>query len=457
MFRRCSSRLYRGSQTLSVYGLSIGIGLSVFFVLAFSVCANEYELQYKVSDLRKEGMYTSGQFLRPSIRSEEKLSAEPKYRSKTPVYAVVTLGSDADSKYTIVIDESKGTGRGYDVLYADSNNNENLTDDRKIAGRIRQQGKNFTVGNYGPVEVMINYGDRMVPYYFSVEYNLYGAQKIQLSGRDRKYIGNMNLRLEPSGYYTGVVSFGESERRIAVVDFNCNGIFNEYFMPRSDIRGPEERLYAIGDQILIDLNGDGRFERGHTGNKELYPYAKYLQVDGNWYSLDIPAHGNNVKVQTPSLKFGTIKIPSKPGSCSLQLVSSNGIMKFEETGKEFQVPTDVYRLYAHTTQVKDSSVNWRYEANGTASGKQFQVSESDVLELSFSAPLLVNVSYYNRSGGRSGRLKAGNTIELSLTLSGQGGEIYTNVQKGHDRPPAPTFVVVDESGKNVAEGTFEYG
>lgn len=293
MFRRCSSRLYRGSQTLSAYGLSIGIGLFVFFVLAFSVCANEYELQYKVSDLRKEGMYTSGQFLRPSVRPEEKLSAEPKYRSKTPVYAVVTFGSDVDSKYTIVLDESKGTGRGY--------------------------------------------------------------------------------------------------------------------------------------------------------------------VDGNWYSLDIPAHGNNVEVQTPSLKFGIIKIPNKPGSCSLQLVSSNGILKFEETGKEFQVPADVYKLYAHTTQVKDSSVNWRYEANGTSSGKQFQVSEGDVLELSFGAPLLVNVSYYNRSGGRSGSPKVGNTIELSLTLSGQGGEVYTNVQKGHDRPPAPTFVVVDESGKNVAKGTFEYG
>jgi hypothetical protein len=397
-------------------------------------------------------MYTTGQFLRPSVRPEEKLSTEPKYLSKTPVYVVAAFGNDMDNKYTIVLDESKGTGRGYDVLYVDSNNNENLTDDRKIVGNIRQQGRDFTVGNFGPVEVMVDYGDKTAPYHFSLEYNLYGQQSIQLNGRDGRYIENMNVRLESSGYYTGAVQFGESQRQIAVIDFNGNGLFNEYFKPQSDIRNPEERLYAIGDQIMIDANGDGRF----TGNKELYPYARYLKVDGNWYSLDIPAHGGKVEVQTPNLKFGTIKIPTQLGSCSFQLASANGILNFEGTGQEFQVPMDTYQLYAHTTQVKDSSENWRYDASGTTSGEQFQIAEGDVFNLRFGAPILVNVSY-SRRDGQSGEPKAGDTIELSLTLSGQGGEAYTNIQRGQDRPPAPTFEVVDESGKNVAKGAFEYG
>jgi hypothetical protein len=117
---------------------------------------------------------------------------------------------------------------------------------------------------------------------------------------------------------------------------------------------------------------------------------------------------------------------------------------------------DTYQLYAHTTQVKDSSENWRYDASGTTSGEQFQIAEGDVFNLRFGAPILVNVSY-SRRDGQSGEPKAGDTIELSLTLSGQGGEAYTNIQRGQDRPPAPTFEVVDESGKNVAKGAFEYG
>lgn len=101
-------------------------------------------------------------------------------------------------------------------------------------------------------------------------------------------------------------------------------------------------------------------------------------------------------------------------------------------------------------------MDWRYDAIGTASGKQFQIAEGDIFDLRFGAPLLVNVSYYGR-GGQLSKPKVSDTIELSLTLSGQGGEVYTNIQRGQDRPPAPTFKVVDESGKDVAKGTFEYG
>jgi len=434
----------------------MGIGLSILFILVLSVCADEYELQYKVFDLRKDVVYTQGQSLRASTQPEEKLSGEPKYRSKKPIYLVATFGSNADSKYTIVLDESKGTGRGYDVLYIDSNNNENLTDDRKIAGRVRQQGRNYTSGNFGPIEVMIDYGDRTVPYYFSAEYYFYDNQRMRLGGRDGKYINNMNVRLQTSGYYTSVVNLGDSQNRIAVIDYNGNGIFNEYFKPRSDIRGPEQRMSAIGDQILIDPNGNGRFERGNTGNKELYPYAKYVRINGTWYSLDIAAHGSSIDVQMPDLKFGTIKIPNKIGSCSFQLSTPNGILKFEETGMETKVPIGNYQLYSHITRLNDSSVDWRYEATGTTSGKQFQVSEGNVIELTFGDPIRVNVNYYNRSG-RSSKPRAGDTIELSLSLSGQGGEVYTNVQKGRGRPPAPTFVVINEAGKNVAKGAFEYG
>jgi len=68
----------------------------------------------------------------------------------------------------------------------------------------------------------------------------------------------------------------------------------------------------------------------------------------------------------------------------------------------------------------------------------------------------VNVDYSIR-GERQRQPKVGDTVDLSLTLSGQDGEIYTNVMKGNDRPPAPTFKIVDESGKTVASGAFEYG
>jgi len=365
-----------------------------------------------------------------------------------PLYVVATFGNEADNRYTIVLDESKGTGRGYDVLYIDRNNNEDLTDDPAIAGRVIQRNRDATRGNFGAIEVMVNYDDRTMSYYFSVEYYRYGDVGIRQGAR---MVRNMHLSLQASGYYVGVASFDGAERRIAVVDFNCNGLFNEYFKPQADRTGPEGRFYADDDKVVIDVDDDGRFE-----SNELYPYARYIQVDGKWHYLDIAEYGSRVEIQTPQMKLGTIKVPSQLGSGSLQLISENGVMKLPGTGQDFQVPAGAYQLYAHTAQVNHSSGKWRYDTAGTASGEKSLVTKDSVSSLRFGPPILANVSYYGQ-GRRQGKPKAGDTIQLSVTLSGQGGEVYANIQRNGTNPPAPTFKVVDESEKIVAKGDFEYG
>jgi hypothetical protein len=258
--------------------------------------------------------------------------------------------------------------------------------------------------------------------------------------------------LYTGGYYTGNVSFGGSERRLALLDFNGNGLFNEYFEPRAV--GPTGRLYAMGDQVLIDVNGDGRFSPG-TDSDELYPCARCFRVDGEWYSLDISDCGSEVDVQRPDLKLGTIKIPAEASSCSLMLACSEGILKVQ-AGQEVQVPVDTYQVYYHSTEIQHSSGRWRYDAYGSTAGKKFRVAEGSSVTVEFGAPLLVNVRSETRPGGGN-RARAGNTVNISLELSGQGGEIYTNISLNNGRPPAPTFKALDEKGNVVAKGDFKYG
>ena len=428
--------------------LFTGIGIALVLILTLSVCAEEYELQFQALDLRQSNVYVQGQYLQARTRSEERLSAEPRYRSRVPLYAAVRLGKSGDTRYTIVLDESKGTGRGYDILYADRNNNENLADDPRIMGRITQRGQ--SMGNFGPIEIMIDYGDRTASCYFSVQYYHYGQQRIQRAAGN---VPNFQLTLQTAGYYTGTVSFGASEYQIAVVDFNGNGIFNERFKPRSG--GSDGRLYASGDHVLVDANDDGMFEAGYVDGNEVYPYARYLQVDGRWYSLEISAHGGTVEIQDPDLELGTLDIADQSSSGSLLLASSNGVLRVQ-AGQEIQVPADTYRVYSHSTSVSHSSGNWHYVAQGTSSSKKFQVVAGSSVAVEFGAPLVLNVKTDNRYGNVS-RAKAGGTVNLSLTISGQGGETYTNIMKNNGNPPAPTFKAVDESGKTVAQGAFKYG
>ena len=428
--------------------LSIGIGIALVLILTLSVCAEEYELQFQALDLRQSNIYVQGQYLRARTRSEERLSAEPRYRSRVPLYAVVGLGRGGDTRYTIALDESRGTGRGYDILYVDHNNNENLADDRRVMGRITQRGQ--TQGNFGPVEVMVDYGDRTAPYYFSVRYYHSNQQRIQRRAGD---VPNFQLTLQTAGYYTGVVSFGESEYQIAMVDSNCNGIFNERFKPQSN--GPDGQLYASGDHVLVDVNDDGMFEAGYMDGREAYPYAKHVQVDGRWHSLEASVHGGTVDIQEPDLKIGTLDVADQSSSGTLLLASSNGILRVQ-AGQEIQVPADTYRIYSHSTSVWHSSGNWDYTARGTRASKKFKAMEGNSVAVEFGAPIVINIKTDNRYGNVS-RVKAGGTVNLSVTMSGQGGEIYTSITKDKRRAPAPTFKAVNESGKTVAQGTFKYG
>jgi len=66
--------------------------------------------------------FGSSQWLYPLDAPREKMAQEPKYKSARPVHYAAVLGDAADNVHTLVIDESGGTGKGYDTLYVDADN-----------------------------------------------------------------------------------------------------------------------------------------------------------------------------------------------------------------------------------------------------------------------------------------------------------------------------------------------
>ena len=53
---------------------------------------------------------------------------EPKYASQKPMYRFFAFGPEGNEVVALVIDESKGTGAGYDTLYIDFNANKDITE-----------------------------------------------------------------------------------------------------------------------------------------------------------------------------------------------------------------------------------------------------------------------------------------------------------------------------------------
>ena len=90
-----------------------------------------------------------------TIATEGAASAD--YRSQRPRYAKMALSGDGSKVLSIVFDESRGTGVGYDLLYADANFNGRFEKGESFkAGTLERDGKVIS-SSFPPIELNVPY------------------------------------------------------------------------------------------------------------------------------------------------------------------------------------------------------------------------------------------------------------------------------------------------------------
>lgn len=75
-----------------------------------------------------------------AVDLRRELPKEPRYGSERPLYFRVVFGKEGKNPMLGVVDESGGTGAGYDVAYVDENMNGDLTDDAAREFPRRERG-----------------------------------------------------------------------------------------------------------------------------------------------------------------------------------------------------------------------------------------------------------------------------------------------------------------------------
>jgi hypothetical protein len=124
---------------------NIGRLLAVFFVIAAIViylaafhnpsADDSKEASTSREDRTQGEAETTPNETEPAIESPKvtdpgrELLKDRQYASKNPLYFRVVFGREGTTSTLGVIDESSGTGTGYDVAYVDENRNGDLTDD----------------------------------------------------------------------------------------------------------------------------------------------------------------------------------------------------------------------------------------------------------------------------------------------------------------------------------------
>jgi len=423
------------------------VGLTLLIGNATSAWAETAELEHKAWTDSSNALPTTGISAKARSRPWRPLAGRPRCASSRPVYFEVKLGP-SQKAYTMVLDESQGTGRGYDRLYVDADGNRDLRDEKPVEGTVRAS-RSYTRSQFNAAEVRVRYGGEDLPWTFSAYCYSYQSR------------GGVptSLQVSSAAYCEGTVEVGGKQVKLAVVDGDSNGCFNNYYaMPRG-ARSTRGRLYASGDWILVDANSDGRYDVDSMG-LEAFGCGRHLLVDGECYEVKISSCGRRLSVEPAKARCGLLSRRGGGTFSAAFLTRSYGMLTVRSTGEPVKVPAGTYKLYACSFEAKDDAGTvWRATGQGGSSGQLIRVVAGKATTARFGPPLKIGVSASVYPSGSVGSLRPGRTLRLSLEIKGQAGEGYSgrSVTKSGGRLDKPKVKITGRGGKVVATGSFEYG
>ena len=126
--------------------------------------------------------------------SEPQAPKERSYGSERPLYFHVVFGKEGRTSMLGVVDESKGTGTGYNMAYVDENMNNNLTDEQPKKFPSARRRNDETSGCEprfefeGPLE-----GEERVKYTLNI-YSLASKRRGARQGNDFHFFWYLNTK-----------------------------------------------------------------------------------------------------------------------------------------------------------------------------------------------------------------------------------------------------------------------
>ena len=381
-------------------------------------------------DLSEQFGYIPSEYLQLQLSPREKISAKPILFSKRPLYGALTMGEGEDTAFVCVLDESRGTGSGYDTLYIDANNNEDLSDDAKVMGKAQENQRGY---EFPPVELSVSYGEQILPY--SVSGRTYRNQ-------------TSDLRFMPACYLAGELKIGEKTYPIALFDDTVNGLFNDLY-ETPDNASRTGSVWARGDSLLIDLDRDGSMKKHWNGMSEMFCLGKYLCLDNGCYELNVEPTGRRIGLAEATGDFGFF-VSDQKGFC-VDLYGPDGAIKLIDTGKRIPVPVGEYRFALCRFEAKDNEdCLWHATGRGQWAQPAVRIEKDQETKVDFGFPLTAEV----KASG------SGSEYQFDLSITGAGGETYSaSTFEASDGREAsnPRFEVRDAEGLIQAQGSFQYG
>jgi hypothetical protein len=394
----------------------------------------------------------------------------PKLNSSRALYGAIVFGKfqikpGEGKPFRCVVDESAGTGKGYDRLYFDANGDLDLTNDpvlTPIKVESNTTAPTWTSTDFHPLIISFDFGPD------------FGEQPVQiqpvLTDSDGMKKHEIMLRLSASEARKGKIQIGR--QRFNALMLQVQDITGRFDTPLTALNLTEAGLFA------------SRTWWNSGGEDDL---SSFRLVDGKLYTITTTPTGDTLKVRRYRGDVGTLRI--EPGNRDISKMQMTGWLASKTAsvpvGRKPQVSEPVQECLL---PVGDYSVNemqfrygrlsfWvsqNYHAEGKYHGAEGHWSYS--IKIRKDRPFVLDFS--NRpevmflSPTKGQTLKAGEKIVVETVLAdpvlgtmirGMNDTSRKEKRKNGDGfvetdlSLAPTVKISDSAGKTLAEGVMPFG
>jgi hypothetical protein len=373
---------------------------------------------YEAPDVTDLTGYGNCQWLYPLDSPKEPLVTQPICSSAKPVYYAAVYGDADDNIFTIIIDESKGTGTGYDIAYVDSNN-----DNRIDALTEKHSLEMSKVRQYRSIRsrIELSAGDSIIPYYFSFTAFSYSDQNHPIE--------KIHATCRDTSIFIGNARFDGKMYKVALADLDTNGLFND----------PEQGIFN-GDRFFVDFNEDGSF------TSEGYPCGKYTNINGKWYSIVPRPDGTQISISPAQPELAAFLADGVVKSIDLRSPQQSQKLNFDK-GSATAITGEYNLALVELSAAADGSP-WICRQSFRAQQPKITITTDKHTKLPAFLPLSVAIKPKNAPETKS--------IGLNIKITTPCAAASQCPAPVNERPKG-AFEIQDRKGNIIIADSFEYG
>ncbi|MCX6346021.1 MAG: hypothetical protein NT018_13275 [Armatimonadetes bacterium] len=363
----------------------------------------------------------------------------PQLVSEKPRYWVYKVDNLGNGLIGLILDESKGAGKGYDKVYVDTDRDWDFSDETPMPLSIATVQK-YQYAFTDWISITSSQGDQAnAPLLLKL-----GAMWSGVKG-DELY-GNLFKK----GAWKGTIETNKGAVECVLVDANSNGVYGDFVR-----RGPSSRLLGYGDKLYVNTNGAGKTVLADYG-QQFVALNAIVKIGEKFYAISPSERGDKLNVEPYGGPMGSLSVRVKnlygmSGTASAgSVIGNQGSFEFSSiAGKPMAIPAGEYRVAVPSMVVSSGSVKLKLGCEFLATAKVLPDKEN-VLDIS-GGKLTAAIGMVSKQTVWT----VGKTEAFSLVVK-MGEGVLVNLIGDGSVKYAPKVSFIDKNGKLVRTVTGGY-